>query len=213
MPVVVDNDVNLSALGEMWFGAGQNVDDMALIAIGTGIGAGIILNGSLYRGSHQAAGEIGYIIPGREYLGKDYPEFGPLETLVAGIGLSFQAREALKDKLSQQELDNLSGEYVCDAFRRNEDWAIPIIHLMADYLTIAIASVSALFDPEIIVLGGGVSKSADLFIDHVRETLAGKVPFPPKIMMSKLGAQATVLGAVTNLLYNTSNFYFVSKLS
>jgi predicted NBD/HSP70 family sugar kinase len=65
LPITVDNDVNLAALGELWFGAGQDVQNMVLIAIGTGIGAGVIIDGALYRGAHEASGEIGNIVPGR----------------------------------------------------------------------------------------------------------------------------------------------------
>ena len=72
MPVVVDNDVNMSALGEMWFGAGKDAQNIVTIYIGTGIGAGVVIDGALYRGSHQMAGEIGYLLPGREFLKKEY---------------------------------------------------------------------------------------------------------------------------------------------
>jgi glucokinase len=74
LPILVDNDVNLAVLGELWFGAGQKATNMILITIGTRIGAGIIINGALYRGSHEAAGEIGNMLPGSDYLGKHFEE-------------------------------------------------------------------------------------------------------------------------------------------
>lgn len=75
LPITIDNDVNLAALGELWFGAGQNAQNMILIALGMGIGAGIIIDRALYRGSTEASGEIGSMRPGREFLGKDFRDF------------------------------------------------------------------------------------------------------------------------------------------
>ena len=79
--------MNLAALGELWFGAGQNVQNMVLITIGTGIGAGIIIDGALYRGAHEASGEIGNMLPGREFLGKNYQDFGALESVASAPAL------------------------------------------------------------------------------------------------------------------------------
>ncbi len=101
LPITVDNDVNLAALGELWFGAGQNVQDMILIAIGTGIGAGVIIDGALYRGSKEASGEIGNMIPGREFLGKNYQDFGALESVASGTGIAARARDLLGSQRSQ----------------------------------------------------------------------------------------------------------------
>jgi len=82
-----------------------------------------------------------------------------------------------------------------------------------DYLTIAITNLVASFDPDLIVLGGGVSRSADLLIDPILRRINGLIPNPPKLMVSQLGMRATVMGAITNVLHNTSNFYVVHKLS
>ncbi len=94
LPITVDNDVNLAALGELWFGAGQNVQNMILITIGAGIGAGIIIDGTLYRGSTEASGEIGHMIPGREFLGKSFIDFGALESVASATGIVEKARAA-----------------------------------------------------------------------------------------------------------------------
>src|SRR5512142_496669 len=87
LPITVDNDVNLAALGELWFGVGQDAQNMVLIVIGAGIGAGIIVDGALYRGSSEASGEIGHMIPGREFLGKSYVDFGVLESVASVTGM------------------------------------------------------------------------------------------------------------------------------
>ena len=213
LPITVDNDVNLAALGELRFGAGQNTQDMILIAIGTGIGAGVIINGALYRGSREASGEIGNMIPGREFLGKDYLDFGALESVASGTGIARRARSLLRDQRSTVELENLTAEDVFDAARQKQGWAWIIIDETVDYLTIAITNLVASFDPDLIVLGGGVSRSADLLIDPILRRINGLIPNPPKLMVSQLGMRATVMGAITNVLHNTSNFYVVHKLS
>ena len=83
LPVIIENDVNLAALGENWFGAGVGVANMVMISIGTGIGSGIILDGKLHRGFRESSGEIGYLLPGIQYLDNQYPGFGALESLAS----------------------------------------------------------------------------------------------------------------------------------
>jgi glucokinase-like ROK family protein len=213
LPIIVDNDVNLAALGELWFGAGQNVQDMILIAIGTGIGAGLIIDGALYRGSKEASGEIGNMIPGREFLGKNYRDFGALESVASGTGIAGRGRDLLRYQRSMQELLDLTAEDVFEAARKGETWAWTVINETVDYLAIAIANLVAAFDPELVVLGGGVSRSADLLIAPILSRIRETIPNPPKLVVSNLGLQATVMGAITNVLHNTSNFYVVHKLS
>ncbi len=213
LPITVDNDVNLAALGELWFGAGQNAQNMILIAIGTGIGAGVIIDGALYRGSKEASGEIGNMIPSREFLGKNYRDFGALESVASGTGIAGRARELLKNQRNPQDLQNLSAEDVFEAARKGEDWSWEIIDETVDYLAIAIANLVSSFDPELVVLGGGVSRSADLLIEPILTRICDAIPNPPKLVVSNLGLQATVMGAIINVLHNTSNFYLVHKLS
>ena len=213
LPIIVDNDVNLAALGELWFGAGQNIQDMILIAVGTGIGAGVIIDGALYRGSNEASGEIGNMIPGREFLGKNYKDFGALESVASGTGIAARARELLKSHRSQAELLSLTAEDVFEAARIGESWAWKVINETVDYLSIAIANLVSAFDPEVVVLGGGVSRSADMLITPILDRIKVAIPNPPKLVVSNLGLRATVMGAITNVLHNTSNFYVVHKLS
>ncbi len=213
LPVVVDNDVNLAALGELWFGEGQQVDHFILINIGTGLGAGVVLDGALYRGAHQAAGEIGYMMPGQEYLEKDYPGFGAMESLTAGFGIAERARQKLKGKLPPDQLINLSAVDVFEAFRLGEEWSLDIVETTVDYLSIVIINVIAVYDPQMIILGGGVSKSADILLPRITQRIRGKIPNIPLLKASKLGLRGAALGAVASLLYQTSDTYIVRKLS
>jgi predicted NBD/HSP70 family sugar kinase len=119
----------------------------------------------------------------------------------------------LGTRRSQAELFDLTAEDVFEAGRNGEAWAWTVINETVDYLAIAIANLVALFDPELVVLGGGVSRSADLLIAPILKRLNGALPNPPSLVVSDLGLQATVMGAITNVLHNTSNFYVVHKLS
>jgi glucokinase len=213
LPITVDNDVNLAALGELWFGAGQNAQNIVLVAIGTGIGAGIIIDGALYRGSHEASGEIGHMVPGPQFLGKDYQDFGALESVASGTGIAGRARYALQSQANGAALDTLLAEEVFDAARQGQEWAWTIINESADYLAIAIANLAVSFDPELIVLGGGVSRSADMLVEPILRRITGVIPTLPRLVVSNLGLRGAVMGAITNVLHNTSNFYVVRKLS
>ncbi len=213
LPITVDNDVNLAALGEFWFGAGQNTHNMILLALGTGIGAGIIIDGAIYRGASEASGEVGNMIPGREFLGKNYQDFGALEGMASGTGMANRARALLSSKRGAAELESLVAEDIFEAAWQGQEWAWTVINETVDYLTIAIVNLAASFDPELIVLGGGVSRYADLLLEPITRRLAGTMPTLPKLVVSNLGLRATVMGAITNVLHNTSNYYFVHKLS
>jgi glucokinase-like ROK family protein len=213
LPVIVDNDVNLAALGELWFGAGQNALNMVLITLGTGIGAGIIIDGALYRGSHEASGEIGHMIPGREFLGQSYEEFGALESVASGTGVAERAGRALLGSGNTNRSGGPMAEEVFEEARRGQAWAKAVVDETVDYLAIAVANVSVSFDPELIVLGGGMSGSADLLVEPVLRRLRGSLPTLPRLLVSPLGRRAAAMGAIVNVLHNTADFYMVRKLT
>src|SRR5512140_243500 len=151
LPITVDNDVNLAALGEQWFGTGQDAQNMVLITIGSGIGAGIIIDGALYRGSHEASGEIGNMVPGKEYLGKSYAEFGVLESVASVTGMVKRIPK------NSGAAGNPSIDAVFQAAGQGHAWARGILDETIDSLAIAIANLAVLLDPEIIVLGGALT--------------------------------------------------------
>jgi predicted NBD/HSP70 family sugar kinase len=152
------------------------------------------------------------MIPGREFFGNNYVDFGALESVASGTGLAQRARDLLKQQHNPADSESLFAEDVFKAARQGQDWALSIINEEVDYLAIAIANLSVSFDPELIVLGGGVSNSADLLIEPILQRLNGMIPTPPKLVASNLGLRATVMGAITKVLHQTSNFYLVRKL-
>jgi len=213
LPIVVENDVNLAALGESWFGSESHRENLILIAIGTGIGAGVLINSMVYPGVHFMAGEIGYILPDRSHLQKDYSGFGALEQLASGTGVAQRARVLLKDQWPAAQLAALTAEDVFNAAREHQPWAETVLAETVDYLALAIASICQVLDPEVILLGGGVAKSADLLIEPILKRLKGSIPILPHIEASSLGYRAAVLGAIVKLLRMTSDYYWMQRYS
>ena len=202
LPVFVDNDVNLAVLGEQYFGAGQGLRNMILIAIGTGMGAGLIIDGKLYRGAHEASGEVGYLLPSIEALGVNYEHFGAMESLVSGSGIAERARQLLSK--STLATPPLTAKKVFEAARRQEEWALHVIQETVNYLTMTIANISTVLDPELVILGGGVANSADLLIPPILERLEGLIPCKPCIKASNLGYRAAVMGAIALTVLSTT---------
>jgi glucokinase len=207
IPVFVDNDLKQSALGEAWFGAGKFSSNVTLVAIGTGIAAAVVANDVLQRGAHLRHGEVGWMVPGREFLGRRYKGFGALEVEASGTGIARRARELLDGKLSEDELASLTSEDVFNAARKGEVWAAEVISETVEYLAILIANIMAFYDPDTIILSGGVSRSQDLLIEPILNLIEGCVPIQPNIVYSSLGYQAGVLGAVVNLLLSCPEIY------
>lgn len=206
IPVFVENDVNLAVLGENRFGVGKGVDDLVLIAVGTGMGAGLIINGQLVHGEDDAAGEVGFLIPGRDALGEKYDDFGPMERIISGPGIADFARKKLMEVMPADELTKLTSKDVFFAAKNGESWAEPILEVVIDYLTITIADISTILNPKLIILGGGVSESAQMLIPAIRDRLDGLVMYPPKIEVSNLGYRASVFGAIALTVLETTGY-------
>jgi len=213
LPVLVENDVNLAALGEQWFGAGKGVNNMVLLAIGTGMGSGLIIDGAIYRGHNESAGEVGYMVSSPAALGKTYDGFGAMESIVSGTGITKRARKILNGQLSEEILSSLTASDVFAAARKGEDWARQVVAETVDQLSITIANIASILDPELIVLGGGVSNSGDLLIPAIKERIQGVVQHLPRIEPSTLGTRATVMGAITMTVHTEINYFVVRRLN
>jgi glucokinase len=212
LPIVIDNDVNLAALGEHWFGVGQNVSNMVFITVGKGIGAGIILDGVLYRSSNYLSGEIGYFLPGKEYLGKQRGEFGVLESRASLAAIVEKARQSAGEQKIPLTNPVFTPEGVYQAMVEGQKWACDLMDAMIDDLSIAVANVSALLDPDLIVLRSSLNAYTEQLIEPILQRISGLVPRNPKLAASSLGFRATALGAIVEVLYDTHNFYHIRKL-
>ena len=187
IPVVIEHDANAAALGERWRGTAQDLENFAFVALGTGIGVGIVLNGELYRGAHHAAGELGDLVVGREYLGQDRGGQGNLAQLIGGKTLRRRAKQATGDDMSAAEVVTHADD--------DEELAA-MADEVADYLAMAIIAIAALLDPEAIIVGGGTAEAGEDLLDPVRERVAREVPALPIIIASALGSEAQLYGAV-----------------
>ena len=214
--VFVENEVNLLAMGESWRGAGQGIRRLVCVSVGTGIGAGLILDGQLYRGARGAAGEIGYIVPNERYLGRQVNRFGALESLADRNALTSRGNERMQagepsilNLACAFDRSKLTAEMVLDAARAGDPLALAAMSEVVNYLSIAIANLVCVVDPERIVLSGDLAGYAEMFTQPVRERIEGLVPTMPEIVASELGMDAAVLGAVAIAMRETSDSLFV----
>ncbi len=187
IPVVIEHDANAAALGERWRGAARNLESFAFVALGTGIGVGIVINGQLYHGAHHAAGELGDLVVGREFLGQERGGQGNLAQLIGGKTLRRRAKQATGDDLSAADVISRADEDAELAAMADE---------VDDYLAMAIIAIAALLDPEAIIVGGGTAEAGEDLLDPVRERVAREVPALPLIIASALGSEAQLYGAV-----------------
>jgi predicted NBD/HSP70 family sugar kinase len=196
LPVLVENNVNLAAVGEKWFGLARGASTMVFIAIGAGIGMGIVINDELVRGAHGAAGEIGYLPLVGDPFNPRHRLHGGLEDEIgaAGIVATFNERRGPDDPelSSVHEVFELAG--AANAAARS------VVDHVASRLGTAIATVCAILDPELVVLGGGIGASP-LLLRPVRGSAAALVPITARIETSLLGERAALQGAIAVALH------------
>ncbi|MEV0640990.1 ROK family transcriptional regulator [Streptomyces sp. NPDC050619] len=196
IPLEVHNDANLAALGEYAFGVGAGSRLFTYIMIGTGLGMGVVSEGRLFTGAHGLAGEIGFL----PWPGQQKPQ--TLEDAVAGVAVVEAARQF--GMTGQQ----LTAKAVFDAARQGNPPAVRAVQLEGERIAHAVASAAAVLDPDLVVLGGGVGHSIDLLLRPVRETLRTLTPLRPKIVPSRLGEDAVLLGAVATALGTARDVVF-----
>jgi predicted NBD/HSP70 family sugar kinase len=186
--VIVENDANLCAVGEHARGAAQGVDVVACLTVGTGIGMGILVNGSLFRGAHGAAGEIADLPYGRVPSGVTTHRPGPVEVVAAGDAVVSAARDA--------GLDLATAKAVFDVARDGDARALRIVADEASKLARVVSVVTAVLDPGLIVLAGGIGRNVDLLAEPMRRELAETIPLVPDIVGGDLGDDAVLVGAI-----------------
>ena len=190
VPVVVENDVNLAILGEHWRGAARGHDTCAFITVGTGIGAGIMVNGELHHGRHFLAGEIALMCMGPEFVETDFGARGCLETL-AGL-------KAIAARWSPSDGVKSDGwvRALFDAARAGDESARRIVGDTARLIGIATANLMIVLDPSLIVLGGALIAQAPELAEDVRRTVERIVPTPGQIVVSELDKDAPLWGSL-----------------
>ncbi|MFI0451584.1 ROK family protein [Actinomadura sp. 6N118] len=205
-PFLIENDIALAALGEQAHGLGEGISDFAFLSVGTGIGMGIVLEGKLFRGSRGAAGEVAFLPFGESDPLTHTPgarRHGMLESVLSAAGLVATAR-----RLGMPGRPTVKKVY--DAARAGDPIALEAVRYEAGNIARALASVIALLDPELVIIGGGLGQhGVDVLLDAVRERLTDMTPLdPPPIEPSVLAEEATVLGALATGLSTAIDIVF-----
>lgn len=206
LPAVLDNDANGAAAGERFVGATRGVDSSVYLTLGTGVGGGVYVDGKLLRGNRGMAGELGHIVidPNGPLCGCG--NRGCLEALASGtalghegVGLARKNPDTIMIEMAGGDPNAITGRIVAEAAGQGDDSALRALKIWSRYLGLGIVSLIHIFDPEIVVLGGGVSCSGDLFINDVRQAVSERgipalVAGIP-VVLSEFRGEAGIIGA------------------
>jgi glucokinase len=202
----VDNDANVAALAEHLYGAARGAENAVMLTIGTGIGGGLILGGEIYRGSTGAGAELGHMViemDGPPCQG-NCPNRGCVETLASGTALGREGRavaesepESALGKLVAED-KKIDGKVVTDLALAGDETAIGVVGLIGRHLGVALANFANIFEPEVIVIGGGVIAAGELLLEPARGEMASRALPPMRripVVAAQLGQDAGLIGA------------------
>lgn len=203
VPVTINNDANVAALGEAWGGAGRGISNLVCYTLGTGVGGGIIINGKIYEGFSGMAGELGHIsiVPDLEAINCNCGQMGCLETVSSATGIIRMAKDAVErgDRTSLSLVETITAKDVFDAGKAGDEVALRIINRAAYYLGRSMASLAVIINPQRFVVGGGVSKAGDILFAPIREIFQKYTPEQAQegvdIVPAILGNDAGIVGA------------------
>lgn len=197
--VIVENDRNLAALGEWGFGIGRGAQSVVSLAIVPGAGAGIVVDGQLVRGRSNASGEISWFLDDPTLAGRRFERLGDKDQLrYSGIVDGVAQRLGLLAAGFAEQTTSLSDLFTADPADPYDD-----VRELLDFTTMAVASLSAILNPEMIVLNGGITQGGDLVLEVLRQRLAGNVFEVPTLALTKLGSKDIVYGAIRIVLEET----------
>ncbi len=203
VPVTVENDVSLAAVGEQWRGIAHGLEDFAFLSIGTGLGCGLMLRGELHRGHHGAAGEVDYA------LGGDLER----ENDPAAVGVSaYAARLTAEGRLATTLEPPFDVRAIFAAARAGDELARAVVAEEAQRIAAHIVPIAAVVDVALVVLGGGIGTNADLLLGPIRALLAEHCPYPPRVEVSSLGDAAVLTGALAVGLRAALDNVFVNRV-
>jgi len=214
IPILLENDANAAAVGERWKGVGKGMDNLICLTLGTGIGGGIIINGKLVHGTNGMAGELGHITVDPSGPRCNCGNYGCLEALASATAIRREAIEAAKkhpeSELNQRCKGNrkvITAEMVYHSALFGDPIAQKIYQVMGRYLGIGVATLINIFNPEMVIIGGGVSKAWEIFFPFLQEEVnsrAFKIPAQAaKIVPAACGDDAGLLGAAY-LVFNSN---------
>ena len=202
LPVTVENDVNLAALGEHARGLGRGIDDFAFVSVGTGLGAGLVLGGELRRGRHGAAGELDFV---READDED------LDPCAAALPALAARLAANGDGGATTLAPPYDPRAIFAAARAGDPLGCAVVAEEARRIALHIVPIAAVADVALVVLGGGVGRNGDLLLEPVRAVLAERLAYPPRVEVSSLGEAAVLIGALAVGLRTALERVFVDR--
>ncbi len=209
VPVSINNDAELGVLGEWAAGAGRGERNLAYIKVGTGIGAGLLLDGKIYRGVTGAAGEIGHLTIDENGPLCTCGNHGCLEAFAGGRAIALQAQEAVRNKqrtqlASIQPTESITARDVATAARRGDLVAQQILTRAGTHIGIAIAGMVNLFNPALVIIGGGVAQTGDILLEPMRQAVQRRsLPAAARVVRittAMLGRRSSSIGAVIQAL-------------
>lgn len=200
-PFRIENDVTLAAIGQAWQGEGTASNGFVTLSIGTGIGAAAFANGQVLRGRHNQAGEIGGLLMSREQLRAEPGEVSGLESVASGPALARRALELLESgRESSMGAEGLTAQTVFEAARAEDPLALEVVAELLDHVAITVIDLAAVLDPERIILDGSVGRALEPYVAELEERIAWRLPHVPAVHFSRLGPNATVIGAIAGAL-------------
>jgi predicted NBD/HSP70 family sugar kinase len=202
LPVTVENDINLAAVGERWRGMARGVEDFVFLSVGTGLGAGLVLRGELHRGRNGAAGEVDLVAAGRD------EEIDPCASAVSALAEQLVSENGAGTALRPP----YDARSIFAAARAGDEIARKVVEEEARRIALHIAPVSAVTDIALVVLGGGIGVNADLLLDPIRDRLTSWLPYPPRVEVSSLGDAAVLTGALAVGLRSAVDNVFANRL-
>lgn len=201
-----DNDATVAALGEAKFGSMKGSDVAVMYTLGTGVGGGIIINGRTFTGAHGMGSEIGHAIIGENYFDCNCGNNGCLETFCSATSIIKHAQKLLEEgessvilSMANNDPNNINAKMVFDAYREGDSVAVETINRFKSYLAKAMASMINTLDPEVISIGGGISRASDIILENIEELVRQHILYKKedfaKIVCATLGADAGIIGA------------------
>lgn len=207
MPVKTANDANVAALGEMWNGGAKGYNNVVLVTLGTGVGGGIIIDGKIVAGSHGASGEIGHItLNPHETVACNCTKKGCVEQYASATGIVNEAKKALNvssETTVLRDIEDLTAKDIFDAAKAGDEFAKGQVERLGYHLGLALGTICAVADPEVIVIGGGVSKAGAIIPDTIKKYFvqyAFNACRDTDIVLAKLGNDAGIYGSAKLIL-------------
>lgn len=219
LPVRVENDAKAMALGEKWFGNGKGYDNFTCINIGEGIGAGIMINGELFNGHESIAGEIGHMVIDLNGPQCSCGGFGCFQTLASGQALRERTireislgRKTMLTKSVNGDLDKIEGALIHEHALNGDELCLEMIEKTGRFIGIGIVNIIHMFNPNLVIIGGGLAKAKNLIMTPLREVVNARVltgsELKTKIMAASLGEKGSLMGAITLVLAELFSYHY-----